>query len=198
MRTQRLHDFGFPHWKCPLNSRKRNIYGPVPFLFDLAAAEGVDIAVVSSAGILMYRRVGSRLEVLLVHPGGPYWRRKDEGAWSIPKGEIDADEDAQDAARREFTEETGIALPEPIEPLGEIRQRGGKRVLGFALEGDIDVETIRSNMFEIEWPPKSGKMQAFPEIDRAEWFDLATANAKILASQRPLLDRLAERLAYRV
>jgi predicted NUDIX family NTP pyrophosphohydrolase len=152
---------------------------------------------VSSAGILMYRRVGSQLEVLLVHPGGPYWRHKDEGAWSIPKGEMDADEDAQDAARREFTEETGIALPGPLEPLGEIRQRGGKRVLAFAVAGDIDAHAIKSNSFEIEWPPKTGKMQAFPEIDRAEWFELPTARAKILESQRPLLDRLAEHLGYR-
>ena len=147
---------------------------------------------VSSAGILMYRRGGSKLEVLLVHPGGPYWRRKDDGAWSVPKGEMNAGEDAGDAARREFTEETGLALTGPLEPLGEIRQRGGKRVIAFAVEGDIDAETIRSNTFEIEWPPKGGKMQAFPEIDRAQWFDLPAAHAKILESQRPLLDRLAE------
>jgi predicted NUDIX family NTP pyrophosphohydrolase len=140
----------------------------------------------------MYRRVGSKLEVLLVHPGGPYWRRKDEGAWSIPKGEINADEDAEVAARREFTEETGVALAGPLEPLGEIRQRGGKRVIAFAVEGDVDVQTIKSNTFEIEWPPKSGRMQTFPEIDRAGWFDLPPAHAKILQSQRPLLDRLAE------
>jgi predicted NUDIX family NTP pyrophosphohydrolase len=149
---------------------------------------------VSSAGILMYRRAGSRLEVLLVHPGGPYWRRKDEGAWSVPKGEMDAGEDAQDAARREFLEETGIAVVGPLEPLGEIRQRGRKRVLAFAVAGDMDAHAIKSNTFEIEWPPKSGKTQAFPEIDRAAWFDLPAAQAKILESQRPLLDRLAERL----
>ena len=140
----------------------------------------------------MYRRVGSKLEVLLAHPGGPYWRRKDDGAWSIPKGEMNAGEEAVDAARREFTEETGVALTEPLEPLGEIRQRGGKRVLAFAVEGDVDVQSIRSNTFEIEWPPKGGRMQTFPEIDRAEWFDLPAAHAKILESQRPLLDRLAE------
>jgi predicted NUDIX family NTP pyrophosphohydrolase len=152
------------------------------------------MASVSSAGILLYRHVGSQLEVLLVHPGGPYWRRKDEGAWSIPKGEMAADEDAQDAARREFTEETGFALKGPLEPLGEIRQRGGKRVLAFAIAGEIDAHAIKSNSFEIEWPPKAGKLQSFPEIDRAEWFDLTTAHAKILESQQPLLDRLAERL----
>jgi predicted NUDIX family NTP pyrophosphohydrolase len=154
------------------------------------------MASVSSAGILLYRRAGTQLEVLLVHPGGPYWRGKDEGAWSIPKGEMAADEDAQDAARREFSEETGIALPGPLEPLGEIRQRGGKRVVAFAVAGDADPLAIKSNSFEIEWPPKSGKLQAFPEIDRAEWFDLSAARAKILEGQRPLLDRLAESLGY--
>jgi predicted NUDIX family NTP pyrophosphohydrolase len=140
----------------------------------------------------MYRNAGAALEVLLVHPGGPYWRKKDEGAWSIPKGEMDEGEDAEVAARREFIEETGVALSGPLEPLGEIRQRGGKRVIAFAVEGDIDVQTIRSNTFEIEWPPKGGRMQSFPEIDRAEWFDLSAGHAKILESQRQLLDRLAE------
>jgi predicted NUDIX family NTP pyrophosphohydrolase len=140
----------------------------------------------------MYRPVGARLEVLLVHPGGPYWRRKDDGAWSIPKGEMDANEDAGDAARREFAEETGTLLTAALEPLGEIRQRGGKRVIAFAVEGDTDVRSVRSNSFEIEWPPRSGKMQSFPEIDRAEWFELAAAYSKILEGQRPLLDRLAE------
>ena len=140
----------------------------------------------------MYRRVGPKLEVLLVHPGGPYWRRRDAGAWSVPKGEMDAGEDAADAARREFLEETGVPLVGPLEPLGEIRQRGGKRVVGFAVEGDLDVGAISSNSFEIEWPRGSGKMQIFPEIDRAQWFDLAAAHAKILDGQRPLLDRLAE------
>jgi predicted NUDIX family NTP pyrophosphohydrolase len=146
----------------------------------------------SSAGILMYRRIGTKLEVLLAHPGGPYWRRRDQGAWTIPKGEIDAGEDAIDAARREFAEETGVALAGPLEPLGEIRQRAGKRVLAFAIEGDLDVEAIKSNTFEIEWPRNSGRMQTFPEIDRAGWFDLPAAHVKILDGQRPLLDRLAE------
>jgi predicted NUDIX family NTP pyrophosphohydrolase len=140
----------------------------------------------------MYRRAGAKLEVLLVHPGGPYWRKKDEGAWSIPKGEMDEGEDAGVAASREFLEETGVALSGSLEPLGEIRQRGGKRVIAFAVEGDLDVQTIRSNTFEIEWPPKGGRLQSFPEIDRAGWFDLPSAHAKILESQRPLLDRLAE------
>ena len=146
----------------------------------------------SSAGILVYRRVRSQLEVLLVHPGGPYWRRRDDGAWSVPKGEMAAGEDAGVAARREFMEETGVALTAPLEALGEVRQRGGKQVLAFAVQGDIDVQSITSNSFEIEWPPRSGKMQAFPEIDRAEWFELPVAHGKILESQRPLLDRLAE------
>ena len=127
-----------------------------------------------------------------MHPGGPYWRKKDEGAWSIPKGEMDEGEDAEVAARREFMEETGIALSGLLDPLGDIRQRGGKRVIAFAAEGDVDVQTMQSNTFEIEWPPKSGRMQSFPEIDRAEWFDLASAHAKILEAQRALLDRLAE------
>ena len=140
----------------------------------------------------MYRRAGAKLEVLLVHPGGPYWRQKDGGAWSIPKGEMDEGEHAGVAARREFTEETGVALSGSLEPLGEIRQRGGKRVIAFAVEGDLDVQKIRSNTFEIEWPPKGGRLQSFPEIDRAEWFDLPSAHAKILEAQRQLLDRLAE------
>jgi predicted NUDIX family NTP pyrophosphohydrolase len=109
----------------------------------------------------MYRRASEDLEVLLVHPGGPYWRKKDEGAWSIPKGEMDEGEDAEAAARREFMEETGLALLGPLDSLGEIRQRGGKRVIAFAVEGDVDVQTIRSNTFEIEWPPKAAGCSIF-------------------------------------
>jgi predicted NUDIX family NTP pyrophosphohydrolase len=150
------------------------------------------IVMVSSAGILMYRRTGPRLEILLVHPGGPFWRNKDEGAWSIPKGEIGEDEGAEVAARREFMEETGCAVSGPLEPLGEIRQRGGKRVTAFVAEGDLDPDAVKSNTFEMEWPPKTGRMQSFPEIDRAAWFDLPAAHAKILESQRALLDRLSE------
>ena len=146
----------------------------------------------ASAGILMYRRAGPQLEILLVHPGGPYWRRKDLGAWSIPKGELEAGEDAELAARREFMEETGVAVTAPLKPLGEVRQRGGKRVVAFAVEGDVDVRSIASNSFEIEWPPSSGRMQSFPEVDRAEWFELPAAHRKILAGQQPLLDRLSE------
>jgi predicted NUDIX family NTP pyrophosphohydrolase len=145
----------------------------------------------SSAGILMYRNAMQSLEVLLVHPGGPFWR-KDDGAWSIPKGEIDAGERPEDVARREFMEELGSAASGLLRPLGEIRQRGGKRVHAFAVEGDLDVSTVVSNTFEMIWPPKSGRTQAFPEVDRAEWFALPVARNKILEGQRPLLDRLQE------
>ena len=144
-----------------------------------------------SAGILMYRWTGRRLEVLLVHPGGPFWRNKDEGAWSIPKGEMDEDEDVAVAARR-VLEETGIAVSGPLEPLGDIRQRGGKRVTAFAVEGNLDLHAVKSNTFEMEWPPKTGRMQSFPEIDRAGWFDLPAAHKKILEGQRALLARLVE------
>ena len=140
----------------------------------------------------MYRRVGPEMEVLLVHPGGPYWSRKDEGAWSIPKGEMSAGEDAAVAARREFMEELGVMSAGRLEPLGEVRQRGGKRVIAFAVDGDVDVRAVTSNTFEMEWPPRSGRIQVFPEVDRAEWFTLPLAHAKILEGQRPLLDRLAD------
>jgi predicted NUDIX family NTP pyrophosphohydrolase len=150
----------------------------------------------SSAGILVYRATGSALEVLLVHPGGPFWRNKDDGAWSIPKGEIDAGENPQQVAQREYAEELGSPAPGPLRPLGEIRQRGGKRVFAFAAEGDLDIRTVKSNMFEMEWPPNSGRLQAFPEVDRAAWFTLPIAGGKILQSQRPLLDRLEE-LVYK-
>jgi predicted NUDIX family NTP pyrophosphohydrolase len=140
----------------------------------------------------MYRDAARSLEVLLVHPGGPFWRKKDDGAWSIPKGEIDAGKNAEDVAQREFIEELGSAPAGPLLPLGEIRQRGGKRVHAFATKGDLDVSTVASNTFEMEWPPKSGRMQTFPEVDRAEWFTLPVARTKILEGQRPLLDRLEE------
>jgi predicted NUDIX family NTP pyrophosphohydrolase len=151
-----------------------------------------DLMAASSAGILMYRGTRQSLEVLLVHPGGPFWRNKDDGAWSIPKGEIDAGEDPEGVARREFTEELGSAPAGPLRPLGEIRQRGGKRVHAFAMKGDLDVGTVVSNTFAMEWPPKSGRTQTFPEVDRAEWFALPVARTKILEGQRPLLDRLEE------
>jgi predicted NUDIX family NTP pyrophosphohydrolase len=140
----------------------------------------------------MYRNATQSLEVLLVRPGGPFWRNKDDGAWSIPKGEIDAGERPEDIARREFMEELGSAASGPLRPLGEIRQRGGKRVHAFAVEGDLDVSSVVSNTFEMIWPPKSGRIQTFPEVDRAEWFALPVARNKILEGQRPLLDRLQE------
>jgi predicted NUDIX family NTP pyrophosphohydrolase len=148
-----------------------------------------------SAGILAFRVNAKKLEVLLVHPGGPFWRNKDLGAWSIPKGEYGPGEEAETAARREFHEELGIEMTETLLPLGDVRQKGGKVVTAFAVEADIDVDTIQSNTFELEWPPRSGRRQTFPEVDRAAWFDLATAGVKINEAQRTLLDRLAERYA---
>jgi predicted NUDIX family NTP pyrophosphohydrolase len=148
-----------------------------------------------SAGILLYRLAGPRLEVLLVHPGGPFWAKKDLGAWSIPKGEYDEGEDPLAVARREYAEELGSALPagECI-ALGEIVQPSLKAVTGFALEGDFDPATLKSNSFELEWPPKSGRKQSFPEVDRAAWFGVEEAREKILPGQAPFLDRLRERL----
>ncbi|MHC2462468.1 NUDIX domain-containing protein [Bradyrhizobium embrapense] len=145
-----------------------------------------------SAGILAYRRAKRGLEVLLVHPGGPFWRNKDEGAWSIPKGEMDLGEDPERAARRDFTEELGPgATIQGLFSLGEIRQRGGKRVIAFAAEGNFESAALVSNSFEIEWPPRSGRRQLFPEVDRAEWFNLDTARRKVLNAQVELLERLA-------
>jgi len=148
-----------------------------------------------SAGILLHRGRGDGLEVLLVHPGGPVWSNRDAGAWSIPKGEYADGEDPLDAARREFAEELGSAPPSgEAEDLGEIRQRSGKRVRGWALPGDLDVSTVVSNTVEFEWPPRSGRTIEIPEVDRAEWFGLDIAREKINAGQVPLLDRLAELL----
>lgn len=144
-----------------------------------------------SAGILAYR-MRSEIEVLLVHPGGPFWRNKDLGAWSIPKGEYGDEQDAEEAARREFAEELGLELDEPLTALGQVKQRGGKIVTAFAVELDVDTRNVHSNMFEIEWPPRSGKRQAFPEIDRAAFFTLDEAARKINEGQRPLLERLAQ------
>jgi len=126
----------------------------------------------------------------LVHPGGPFWRNKDLGAWSIPKGEYNPGTSPEAVARREFREELGIEITGAIFPLAEVRQRGGKVVTAFAVETDVDAETVRSNMFEIEWPPRSGRFKQFPEVDRAQWFDLASACEKINAAQRALLERL--------
>ena len=142
-----------------------------------------------SAGVLMYRR-GEELSVLLVHPGGPFWRKRDLGAWSIPKGELDGSEDPEAGAAREFQEELGVAVNGPLLPLGQVRQRAGKIVHGYALEGDLDVGTIRSNEITIRWPPRSGRTIQVPEIDRAAWFALPLARQKILESQQPFIDRL--------
>lgn len=144
-----------------------------------------------SAGLLLYRRAGGRVELLLVHPGGPFWQRRDDGAWSIPKGEIGAGEAPVDVARREFTEELGAAAPAgALTPLGTIRQAGGKVVHAWAALGDFDVASVRSMTFELEWPPRSGRKHEFPEVDRAAWFDPPTARRKLLPAQRELVDRL--------
>ena len=141
----------------------------------------------------MFRRRDSTLEVLLVHPGGPFFARKDEGSWTIPKGLIDEAEPELAAAKREFEEETSIpVLSTVFLSLGEIRQKGGKIVSAWAFEGDCEADAVCSNTFEMEWPPKSGKMNVFPEIDRADWFDLETAARKIMPAQRSFLERLAE------
>jgi predicted NUDIX family NTP pyrophosphohydrolase len=144
----------------------------------------------TSAGLLMYRCTGGALQVLLAHPGGTFWRNKDDGAWTLPKGEYEPTEDPLAAARREFAEETGFDAPGPFLPLGEVKQKSGKRVVAWAFHGDCDPETLCSNSFEGEWPPRSGKRQSFPEIDRAQWFTLDEARVKILPAQRELLDRL--------
>jgi predicted NUDIX family NTP pyrophosphohydrolase len=143
-----------------------------------------------SAGLLMYRFKGGSLEVLLAHPGGPFFLRKDEGAWTIPKGEPDADEDLLLAAQREFEEETGINPTGPFVPLTPITQKGGKIVHAWAMAGDCDPKAVRSNTFIMEWPPHSGKRQEFPEVDRAQWFDPPTARKKIKAEQAALVDEL--------
>jgi len=143
-----------------------------------------------SAGILAYQRRGGELLVLLAHPGGPFWQRRDAGAWTIPKGEFGDGELPEDAARGEFREELGVDATGTLQPLGEIVQKGGKHVIAFALESDFDVAALRSNTFEIEWPPHSGRIASFPEVDRVEWMTLGLARQKILPSQATLLDRL--------
>ena len=147
-----------------------------------------------AAGLLLFRRVVGALEVLLVHPGGPLWARKDDGAWSIPKGEVEPDEDALAAARREVEEETGARPSGTFIALSPVRQTGGKIVHVWAIESDFDPASLKSNLFEMEWPPKSGNRRSFPEVDRAAWFDLETAGRKILPSQAVVLQHLQERL----
>lgn len=146
-----------------------------------------------SAGLLLHRNRDGRREVLLIHPGGPFWRRRDDGAWSIPKGEIEAGEAPADVARREFREELGGDPPDgELRPLGSIRQAGGKVVHAWAAEGDFDASDVASVTFEMEWPPRSGRKATFPEVDRAEWFALDAAREKINPAQAPFLDRLAD------
>jgi predicted NUDIX family NTP pyrophosphohydrolase len=143
-----------------------------------------------SAGLLVYRRRPGACEVFLVHPGGPFWQSKDLGAWSIPKGEFTPDEDPLDAARREFAEETGIEMSGDFVPLASIKQPSGKTIEAWAVEGDCDPVMIRSNTFATEWPPRSGRVQQFPEIDRAAWFAIDEARGRIIKGQRGFLDEL--------
>jgi predicted NUDIX family NTP pyrophosphohydrolase len=147
-----------------------------------------------SAGLLMFRRAGNAAEVLLVHPGGPFWAKKDDGAWSIPKGLFEEGEDALAAARREFAEETGLLPEGAFIELGTFKQPSGKRVSAWAFEGAFDLASFNSNMFTMEWPPKSGRMREFPEADRAGWFGPREAMVKILKGQRPIIEALFERL----
>ena len=151
-----------------------------------------------SAGLLLYRIADDGVEVLIAHPGGPFWARKDDGVWSIPKGEYDIDEEPWDAAQREFAEELGLPAPAgPRIDLGAVRQTGGKVVTAFAVHADLDITDARSNTFELEWPKGSGRMREFPEVDRVAWFPLATARVKLLKGQLPLLDVLIDSLTDR-
>jgi len=150
----------------------------------------------TSAGILLWRRRADRVEVLLAHMGGPFWIKKDLGHWTIPKGEVEPGEELMDVARREFHEETGHDLGDvPLADLGEIRQKSGKTVFAWAANGDLDPSTAVSNTYDMEWPPRSGRIQSFPEIDRVEWFDLDEARRRLKAAQVPFLDRLQPSVA---
>lgn len=148
----------------------------------------------TSAGIALFRRTGSSIEIFLIHPGGPFWKNKDLGAWQFPKGEYQDGEEPLAAARREFHEETGYDVDGDFIDLGSVRQKAGKVVRLWAVQGDCDAKAIRSNTFSVEWPPKSGRMQEFPEVDRAGWFSPDDARRKLLAAQVPFVDRLCERL----
>jgi len=147
-----------------------------------------------SAGILLYRKNQNQVEVFLIHPGGPFWKNKDNGAWSIPKGEYDDLEDAFDAALREFKEETGHTLQGNGIPLTPVIMKSGKHIQAFAMEGDLNASEIQSNLFEMEWPPKSGKKQSFPEVDKASWFDVQIALKKINTTQAGLINELQKKL----
>ena len=179
--------FGGPHPPCAQFDRRRSVNGPGT-LAGVAA---------TSAGILLYRLAGGSLEVLLVHPGGPLWAKKDLGVWSIPKGEPDDGEDLRDCALREMGEELGsppaLSADELVE-LGTVRQKSGKVVHGWAAEADFDPAALRSNSFAMEWPPRSGVEREFPEVDRAEWFDPDTARLKINPAQVAFVDRLLDHL----
>lgn len=158
--------------------------------------EGSEIMKKQSAGILLYRMMNKKLEVFLVHPGGPFWKNKDVGAWTIPKGEFDGNETALDAAVREFREETGRVLAGPFHALAPIRQKGGKQVFAWAVAGDLDPATIVSNTFEMEWPPRSGRKQTFPEVSKGAWFDLETAAQIINPAQTALLEELNNSITF--
>ena len=147
-----------------------------------------------SAGVLLYRKTPAGPEVLLVHPGGPFWAKKDAGAWSIPKGLADEGEDLHEAAKREFLEETGMTVEGAFLDLGKHKQPGGKTIVAFACEGDFDPASLSSNTFTLEWPPRSGKTAEFPEVDKAAWFSIDEALAKISKGQRPIIAALVERL----
>jgi predicted NUDIX family NTP pyrophosphohydrolase len=151
-----------------------------------------------SAGLLLFRRRDNLLEVFLVHPGGPYWANNDLGSWSIAKGEYEEKENALEVAKREFLEETGCAVDGEFIPLGQIKQPSGKIITAWALEGDCDAGSIASNTFSLEWPPKSGRMQEFPEVDRAEWFSIDSAKERILKGQRGFLEKLEKILPDKV
>jgi predicted NUDIX family NTP pyrophosphohydrolase len=155
----------------------------------------VRVSARTSAGILLYRTRSESLEVFLVHPGGPYWAGKDDGAWSIPKGELEQPEDALAAAQREFHEETGSEVTGPFQALTPVKTRGGKWIQAWAASGEMDPSSLSSNLFSMEWPPRSGRTQSFPEVDRGDWFRLDEARVKISAAQLPLLEELATLLA---
>lgn len=159
---------------------------------------GKNLLVKRSAGILLYRTSKDQPQVMLVHPGGPFWARKDIGSWSIPKGEFDEEEDPLEAAKREFYEETGVKLSErDYIPLAPVKQKSSKLIFAWALEKDMDVSQISSNLFEMEWPPHSGKKQEFPEVDKGDWFSLDEAREKITPGQIPFLDELALHKAWK-
>jgi predicted NUDIX family NTP pyrophosphohydrolase len=155
------------------------------------------VATKTSAGILLYRSQGSQLEVFLVHPGGPFWKKRDDGAWSIPKGEYEGDADALEAAKREFTEETSFTASGEFVRLEPLRQSSGKRISVWAVAGDVDPRKLRSNTFRMEWPPKSGVQQEFPEVDRGDWFDMQSARRKLVSGQVPFLTQLEVIIARR-